>query len=200
MTSGVQRDAALARRHHPDRSGRRDEGSQALHHPQRAERVGDRHLDEAHRADLAGRHVALGDGGVDEEQIQGPWGQPLRERGELIRFGHIHLLDTQPVLGGVGQIVQPGPLLAPYGLDHLPAAFQELTGQAESERSRCADDQCGAHAATAWSTAGFRTSSHHCRKVVGLAVWAVRATPSSSPSSLARIMSTMPWTIAWPIP
>ena len=50
------------------------------------------------------------------------------------------------------------------------------------------------------STAGLSTSSHHCRKVVGLAVCRVRGTPSSRPSSLARTMSTMPWTNASPIP
>ncbi len=39
--------------------------------------------------------------------------------------------------------------------------------------------------------AGFSTSSHHCRKLVGLAVSVVRTAPLSRPSSFARIMSTI---------
>jgi len=43
-------------------------------------------------------------------------------------------------------------------------------------------------------TAGFRVSSHHCRKVVGVSIacCGVRATPRSRPLSLAIIMSSIP--------
>lgn len=50
------------------------------------------------------------------------------------------------------------------------------------------------------STAGLSTSTHHCRNVVGLAVSAVRSAASSSPLSLARIISTIPSTNAAPRP
>ena len=59
---------------------------------------------------------------------------------------------------------------------------------------------CGVATVTQGRTAGINTSSHHCRKLVGVAVSAVRTTPSSRPSSFARIMSTMPCTKASPIP
>lgn len=45
------------------------------------------------------------------------------------------------------------------------------------------------------STAGFSTSMHHCRNVVGVLDSGVRVTPLSRPSSLASAMSSMPWAI-----
>ena len=44
--------------------------------------------------------------------------------------------------------------------------------------------------------AGFSTPSHHCRKLVGVVFWLVRASPLSSPSLLARTISVMPWAMA----
>jgi hypothetical protein len=41
-------------------------------------------------------------------------------------------------------------------------------------------------------TAGFKTSSHHCRKVVGVVFSAVRDSWLSSPLSLAAYISTRP--------
>src|SRR5580704_15301523 len=50
------------------------------------------------------------------------------------------------------------------------------------------------------STAGFSTSSHHCRKLVGVVFSAVRGSALSRPSFLAHAMSVMPCDIASDMP
>ena len=50
------------------------------------------------------------------------------------------------------------------------------------------------------ATAGFRTSSLHWRKLVGVEFSGVRGTPLSRPSFLAQAMSVIPWAIASDMP
>ena len=49
-------------------------------------------------------------------------------------------------------------------------------------------------------TAGFNTSSHHWRKLVGVVDCGVRGSALSRPAFLAAAMSTMPCVIALDIP
>lgn len=71
-----------------------------------------------------------------------------------------------PGPGRFSQVVETGAATAPDGPDDVPAAARVLGGEAEG--AVCADDESGL-GVHSW-TAGFRTSSHHSRKVVGLAV------------------------------
>jgi hypothetical protein len=50
------------------------------------------------------------------------------------------------------------------------------------------------------ATAGFRTCSHHWRKVVGVEFSGVRWTALSMPSFLAQAMSVIPWAMASDMP
>ena len=50
------------------------------------------------------------------------------------------------------------------------------------------------------ATAGFSTSSHHWRKLVGVEFSGVRWTALSRPSFFAQAMSVMPWAIASDMP
>jgi hypothetical protein len=50
------------------------------------------------------------------------------------------------------------------------------------------------------ATAGFSTSAHHCRKLVGVEFSGVRRTPLSRPSFFAQAMSVMPRAIASDMP
>ena len=60
----------------------------------------------------------------------------------------------------------------------------------------CDGEPIGAYEATA----GFRTCSHHWRKLVGVEFCGVRWTALSMPSFFAQAMSVIPWAIASDMP
>jgi hypothetical protein len=95
----VERDAALTRRHHPDRARRCDDVPQRFHHAQGAERVGHHHAGEGLGGHVGDLDIAVADGGVHEQQVERLDGHSPAQSGHLLRHGDVDLLDGQSAAG-----------------------------------------------------------------------------------------------------
>ena len=76
---------------------------------------------------------------------------------------------------------------------HTPVSLvRSASGSTLRWLVRAAHTSHPAGPSAARNTAGFSTSSHHCRKLVGVEFSGVRWTPLSMPSFFAAAMSVMP--------
>ncbi|GAB3080277.1 hypothetical protein GCM10027287_16040 [Bordetella muralis] len=63
------------------------------------------------------------------------------QRGDLVLFDDIELLDLDPAFVSIGQIVQRGSAVPPNGADDIPSSFQKFRGHGSPEAARSADEQ-----------------------------------------------------------